>query len=523
MAYQALYRKWRPLDFDDLVGQKSISNTLKNEIKLGRIGHAYLFCGPRGTGKTSTARILSRSVNCLNPNEGNPCNICQNCKGILDGSILDITEIDAASNNGVENIRDLRDGVRFSGSALERKVYIIDEVHMLSNSAFNALLKTLEEPPPNVHFILATTEAHKVPQTILSRCQRFDFRRINVSDIEGQIKKIIAADGVSVEDRAIRIIAEKADGSMRDALSILDQCMAVGDGSLSYEDIRYFLGICDFEYIRDLADAVAKRDAAAAFGVIGEYVSSGKGISAMLDEFIRFMRNALMLKYLAENQLDIPEDEIEDAKEMSSAVSEERLVYIIKIACETAAALRTGLTPRIIFETAVVRMIHPSYDNSSDGIAARLGAVEEALAAGTVVKSSPPAEKTEKKVQKQETPPPPPPKKISNVSDEVVKAVIPAIGKIKKELYDANNLQTAMALECATVSEKDGKVCLLYKNVGECAAYRAFLDEENIESITKSIKKHTGHDVMLTIGIEEEKLPKQDNLDVLYKQINPDG
>ena len=243
MAYTALYRTWRPLTFDDVVGQTHITNTLKNEIISGRIGHAYLFCGTRGTGKTSTARILSRAINCLSPKDGNPCNDCENCKGILEGKILDITEIDAASNNGVDSIRDLREEARFEGTRLKNRIYIIDEVHMLSTSAFNALLKILEEPPKHVHFILATTESHKVPETILSRCQRFDFRRIRTHDIEVQLARILMADGFRAEERGIRLMAEKADGSMRDALSILDQCMAIGGSTLSYDEIADFIAI----------------------------------------------------------------------------------------------------------------------------------------------------------------------------------------------------------------------------------------------------------------------------------------
>jgi len=234
MAYQALYRKWSPLTFDDVIGQSHITQTLVNEIVHNRIAHAYLFCGTRGTGKTSTAKIFSRAINCLNNHNGNPCNECEICKGILDGSNMDVVEIDAASNNGVDNIREIRDEVAYAPSKSKYKVYIIDEVHMLSSGAFNALLKTLEEPPSHVIFILATTESHKIPATILSRCQRFDFKRISTDDVVNRLKQIIQKDHINIDDKGLRLIARVSDGSMRDALSILDQCIAFGEQTITY-------------------------------------------------------------------------------------------------------------------------------------------------------------------------------------------------------------------------------------------------------------------------------------------------
>ena len=256
MAHQAIYRKWRPMVFEDIVGQGHITQTLKNQILNDKIGHAYLFCGTRGTGKTTCAKVLSRAVNCLNPHDGSPCNECEVCKGILDGSILDVKEIDAASNNGVDNIREIRDDVRYVSTNAKYTVYIIDEVHMLSTGAFNALLKTLEEPPEHVIFILATTEAHKVPQTILSRCQRFDFKRIKPSDIILRMKEIAHGDKLNISEDAYELLGRLADGSMRDGLSILERVVSACGNSITAENITATLGISTAESIFQITDAI---------------------------------------------------------------------------------------------------------------------------------------------------------------------------------------------------------------------------------------------------------------------------
>ena len=263
-TYQALYRKWRPMVFEDVVGQTHVDETLKNSVETGRIAHAYLFCGTRGTGKTSTAKIFSRAVNCLNSQNGNPCNECSVCRGILDGSILDVYEMDAASNSGIDNIRKIRDEVIYAPADCKYKVYIVDEAHMLTTESFNALLKTLEEPPPNVIFILATTEPNKIPPTILSRCQRFDFRRIGIDDILRRINKITAAEKIEITPDAAELVAELADGSMRDALSILDQCAAYTREKLSYADIVEIVGIADRRKLFGIVEKILDNNCAEA-------------------------------------------------------------------------------------------------------------------------------------------------------------------------------------------------------------------------------------------------------------------
>ena len=295
-TYRALYRKWRPMIFEDVVGQEHVSETLKNSISANRISHAYLFCGTRGTGKTSTAKIFSRAVNCLNPQNGNPCNECEVCRGIIDGSILDVYEMDAASNSGIDNIREIRDEVIYGPTEAKYKVYIIDEAHMLTDDSFNALLKTLEEPPGHVIFILATTEPHKIPATILSRCQRFDFRRIGIDDISRRINKIVKAEGINITPDAAELVAELADGSMRDGLSILDQCAAYAKEELRYDDIVDIVGIADKRVLFDIADRIADGNSGAALLAADGFLEKGKEVLNFIEEFIMHFRCLMICK-----------------------------------------------------------------------------------------------------------------------------------------------------------------------------------------------------------------------------------
>jgi DNA polymerase-3 subunit gamma/tau len=284
MSYTALYREWRPKTFDDVVGQKHITVTIKNQIRNGRIAHAYLLCGTRGTGKTSTAKILAKAVNCLNPKDGEPCNECEMCRKINAGTLIDVNELDAASNNGVDNIRNIIDDVQYPPSEAKYKVYIMDEVHMLSQGAVNAFLKTLEEPPANVIFILATTDPQKLPITILSRCQRFDFRRIKSSDIFERLQKIVKEQGVFADDKSLGLISRMSDGAMRDALSILDQAISMGDGKVDYNGLISMLGLVSNENLLKLTDAIIDRDVESAMQIIDEIVFSGKDVFGFIKE-----------------------------------------------------------------------------------------------------------------------------------------------------------------------------------------------------------------------------------------------
>ncbi|MGN1031520.1 MAG: DNA polymerase III subunit gamma/tau, partial [Butyricicoccaceae bacterium] len=289
--YQALYRKWRPLRFADVVGQRHITDTLRAQLESGRLSHAYLFTGTRGTGKTTCAKILARAVNCQNPQNGDPCNCCPACKGILDGSILDVVEIDAASNNGVDNIRDIRDETRYTPTAVKKRVYIIDEVHMLSQGAFNALLKTLEEPPEHVLFILATTEIHKVPATILSRCQRFDFRRIAPADIAHRIREVAESEGIALTDGGADMISRLADGALRDALSILDRTAAGADGPIDEDTVARNVGILAGDSAVDLMEKISAGALADAVEQLATFYAAGRDLAAVLDQLLSLIRD----------------------------------------------------------------------------------------------------------------------------------------------------------------------------------------------------------------------------------------
>ena len=297
MAYQALYRKWRPDNFEDVKGQDHIVTTLQNQIKADRIGHAYLFCGTRGTGKTSIAKIFAKAVNCEHPINGSPCNECESCRAIATGNSMNVIEIDAASNNGVDNIRQIRDEVQYSPTQGKYKVYIIDEVHMLSIGAFNALLKTLEEPPSYVIFILATTEAHKIPVTILSRCQRYDFHRISIETISDRLSQLMQAENINVEDKAIKYIAKAADGSLRDALSLLDQCIAFYLGrDLKYENVLDVLGAVDTQVYAEMLSLITMSDTTAVMELIEKLIMQGRDIGQFVNDFIWYLRNLLLIK-----------------------------------------------------------------------------------------------------------------------------------------------------------------------------------------------------------------------------------
>ncbi len=392
MAYQAIYRKWRPITFEDVVGQAHITDTLKTEITNNRIAHAYLFCGTRGTGKTTTAKILSRAVNCENPlSNGNPCNECPSCKGILNNTILDVIEIDAASNNGVDNIRELRDEISYTPANVKYKIYIIDEVHMLSTGAFNALLKTLEEPPAHAIFILATTEPHKIPATIQSRCQRFDFRRISTKDIAGRIGEIARKDGIDITQSAIRLVAQLGDGSMRDALSVLDLCNGVS-GTITETDIENVTGAVSKKAIIELAKRLTEQNIKEAFLLIDKLLASGRETSALLDELILAFREILICKIMENptDVIDLSDEEAETLKAIATNATKESLLHTIKVLSETAGLCKTSTNPRVMIEASAFKICDPSTDPSAEAFAARVAKLEAMMMTGVVIKSEEP-------------------------------------------------------------------------------------------------------------------------------------
>ena len=350
MSYTALYRKWRPQTFGDVKGQDHIVTTLQNQILSQRIGHAYLFCGTRGTGKTSVAKIFARAVNCENPVDGSPCGECPSCKQIAAGISLNVVEIDAASNNGVENIREIREQVQYPPTEGRYRVYIIDEVHMLSTGAFNALLKTLEEPPSYVIFILATTEVHKIPITVLSRCQRYDFRRITVDTIADRLKELTDAENMPVEEKALRYVAKAGDGSMRDALSLLDQCAAFHFGeTLTYEHVLDVLGAVDNSVFRELFRAVVEGRTKDCILKVEEMVIQGRELSQFVVDFIWFLRNLLLLKTAddAEELLDMSEDNLKQLREDAGLADENKLMRYIRVFSELSNQIRFASQKRV--------------------------------------------------------------------------------------------------------------------------------------------------------------------------------
>lgn len=382
MSYTALYRKWRPTSFEEVRGQDHIVKTLKNQINSGRIGHAYLFCGTRGTGKTSIAKIFARAVNCEHPVDGSPCGECSMCRQIAEGASLNVVEIDAASNNGVENIRDIREQVQYPPTDGRYRVYIIDEVHMLSIGAFNALLKTLEEPPSYVIFILATTEVHKTPITILSRCQRYDFKRISIDTIAGRLAELTQAEQIDVDDRALRYVARAADGSMRDALSLLDQCVAFHFGEkLTYDNVLEVLGAVDNRVFSKLFQAVLASDTKACIREIEEMIIQGRDLSQLVNDFVWYMRNLLIAKTTDEpgDMLDMSEENLAVLKEEAAGVDTETLMRYIRIFSELSGQLRYASQKRILVEIAFIKLTTPSMEQNLDSILQRITLLEQKM------------------------------------------------------------------------------------------------------------------------------------------------
>lgn len=359
MAYVALYRRWRPESFADLVGQEHISRTLSRAVTTGQTSHAYLFTGPRGTGKTSTAKILARALNCAEGPTLTPCGVCDSCRSISDGSSMDVFEIDAASNRGIDEIRDLRESVKFAPTEGHYKIYIIDEVHMLTTEAFNALLKTLEEPPERVIFILATTEPHKVPATIQSRCQRYDFHRITVTEIRDRLLYVCKESDIAAEEDALDIIAAQADGGMRDALSILDQCMALAEGTLTAERVQEALGLVGRAWIRRMAGEIAARDAAALIAQLSELLQSGRELKQVLAELAQYFRR-LMIAGVggAVSAAELCAGDAEELRMDAAQFTQEEIMSILRRLNETMQELRTSPQPRIAVETLLIGLCH---------------------------------------------------------------------------------------------------------------------------------------------------------------------
>lgn len=536
MAYQAIYRRWRPLVFDDVVGQNHITTTLKNQVMNSSCAHAYLFCGTRGTGKTSTAKILSRAVNCLNPQNGNPCNECDVCRGLLDESILDVIELDGASKNKVENIREIIDDVNFTPAIARKKVYIIDEVHMVTQQAFNALLKTLEEPPAHVMFILATTELNKVPITVLSRCQQFDFRRITNADIAGRMGEILTSDGFTFDESALSLIAELGDGSMRDSLSVLDKCIGATDSHLSFDIVVSVTGIAETDALFDLAEAVAKGETKDALIKISDIIEKGKELGLFAERFIKYLRDILVVKVTGKPELFLTTSEENAAKiaELTDKFSKERLVRAIELMLDAYNLTRASSFSRTVYEMAIVKMCEPETQETQEALLDRIAVLEEKIAKGDFVvdKKCEPEKPREKKAEKPKEEKAPEPKQEEKAVPEE-KPEVKASGtdpashwsEIINHIKKNGGMPIYPHLALVRAKMVNGKFCVVF---GENAALSKSVvaKQTNIELIKSAVLAVTGEAVEVScvtpkeIGEEPENpLKKLEELSKKHSEI----
>lgn len=502
MGYTALYRKWRSQSFEEVKGQEAITESLKNQIRSGRIGHAYLFCGTRGTGKTSVAKILARAVNCENPIEGSPCNSCESCRAILRDSSMNVIEMDAASNNGVEDIRQIREQVEYPPVNGKYKVYIIDEVHMLSTSAFNAFLKTLEEPPEYVIFILATTEPSRLPITILSRCQRYDFKRIESRVIADRLMEISEAESIDISREALDYIARVGDGSMRDSVSLLDQCSAFRFGKrIEYEDALQILGAVDSRVFSELIRAISKKNVEELLGIIADSVEKGRELSQFINDFLQYLRNMLMSKAVDKTDgiVDMSRENLLRLQEDKEHFSIEELVRFIQRVSELSNQLRYSTQKRILIETGLIRLVYPETDKSPEGISARIAELERKLssiARGTPISTIPGSGQIETEEQSRELD-----KKIA-----LPRAQYEELMLLKKEWKKiASEMPSGLLRSALSESwvypnrEKTGMVIATKSKAG----YNTISDTENLLLLQSTVSEKYGRQIELMAMLSE--------------------
>ncbi len=510
MAYTALYRKFRPNEFEDVKGQEHIVTTLKNQIKADRIGHAYLFCGTRGTGKTTVAKIFAKAVNCEHPVDGSPCGECASCRRIADGSSMNVIEIDAASNNGVDNIREIREEVNYSPAQGRFKVYIIDEVHMLSVGAFNALLKTLEEPPSYVIFILATTEPHKIPITILSRCQRYDFKRITIDTIADRLQELIQKEGVEAEDRAIRYIAKAADGSMRDALSLLDQCIAFYLGQrLTYEHALEVLGAVDTEIFSALLRNLLKKDVTACIRTLEELVIAGRELGQFVMDFTWYLRNLLLVQSAedCEELIDTSAESLERLKEEAQMVAPEVLTRYIQVCSALTGQLRYSTQKRILIEIAIIKLCRPAMEQDLSSVLQRLDDLERRVDEGVVIQAEnrqPQASMGQEPAKKPQLP---------KAVPEDIRALIKNWNMV---LADLSGLARSYLKKARLTLEGEHVLLILHEDP---VAVASLNEEERLAEIDAAIVKNIGKQVDLRIALDETGRPFEETYVDLEKLI----
>jgi len=534
LGYTALYREWRPKNFEDVVGQEHITTTLKNEIINDRIAHAYLFCGTRGTGKTSTAKVMAKALNCLNLRNGEPCNECEMCKKINSGLAIDVTELDAASNNGIDKIRDIIDDTKYPPQEAKFKVYIMDEVHMLSVGAVNAFLKTLEEPPKNVIFILATTDPQKLPITILSRCQRFDFKRINQKEICARLRKITDSQNIECEQKSLELISRVCDGAMRDALSILDQAIAMGENEIKYEDLISILGLVTNEYLFDITNSILDRNIEKAILIVDKMVYAGKDIQLFIKDFINHFRNLLMVKVTKnpEEVLDMSIENITLIKEQGRKIRVEEIMRIIRILQDAENNSKMSKQSRLYLELSIIKMCKIEYDTSSEVILTRINKLEENIKNGKIQilennsggGNSSETEKISKTPKSKNAINKPIEKKQENVVEEIntnSSLTIDDVGRVWTEILEKFKNRRAMIVYASIVtakpySLKDGIVTLEYD--ATYAFNKARLEKEDYRKIVNEVFSEALHEKVAVKYIIKEDDNIEENKELLLKQ-----
>lgn len=511
MSYTALYRKFRPSTFDEVKGQDHIVQTLKNQINANRIGHAYLFCGTRGTGKTSVAKIFAKAVNCEHPVDGSPCNECDVCKGINSGSSMNVIEIDAASNNGVDNIRQIRDEIQYTPSSGKYTVYIIDEVHMLSIGAFNALLKTLEEPPSYVLFILATTEPHKIPITILSRCQRYDFKRISIDTIADRLMELMVKENIDVEEKAVRYVAKAADGSMRDALSLLDQCIAFYLGQkLTYENVLEVLGAVDNEIFSQLTRSVIDGDVVGCIHLLDEMVMQGRELGQFVNDFIWYLRNLMLIKTSdgASDVIDASAERIQALKEEAEMADTDVIMRYIRIFSELSSQIKYSSQKRVLIEIALIKLTKPTMENDISSLNNRMAIVEKKIESGDIVATVAPGAEAKKEEPK--------PKKVfAKPVPADIQEVVDNWGKIKRHISNPYKIY----LQDARFSVKGEDTLLIVFNTGSIG-YEGCNKPEVIEMLTNVISEEIEKQVKVEMTILENNQNFGDYFMEVVSKIN---
>lgn len=520
MSYTALYRKFRPKNFEEVRGQDAVVTTLKNQIKSRRIGHAYLFCGTRGTGKTSIAKIMARAVNCENNTDGNPCNTCSTCKAILKESSINVVEMDAASNNGIDDIRQIKEQVQYPPTFGKYRVFIIDEVHMLSNQAFNALLKTLEEPPEYVIFILATTEVHKIPITVLSRCQRYDFKRIKLDTIKETLQDLCKKENIKIDDKALYYLAKKSDGAMRDALSLLDECLAFHlSSAISYDDVLEILGTSDNEDFESLLKAINKQNVLEALVSVENLVNSGRELSQFVNDFIWYLRNLLIIKS-SDNYYDIIDasrESIASMENMANEISKESLNRFVRVLSDLYNKLRYSMQKRVLFELDIMKLVTPSIEESKEAILERVSRIEKRIEDGVINIATKEYGEAEQQTKSKES-------KVREIVLE--KANYEDLLLLKKDwLKIINGLggaTGALLAETSPESFENGIISLLTLNK---TSYSMLNKEEKIDEIKKYLYLQYKKDFDIRAVLNEDRLKERISYiskEILQKDIKMD-